>query len=456
VELNIAVTGGSGQLGTLVLRRLIADKNVKEVIAIDLRPPVVASAKIRIISADIREPDFVEYLHSCDVLIHLAFIVTRYLPRPEFDAINIEGSKNVFCATADAGVKHLVYASSIAAYGVVPGHPQPIVETTPRHYHHAMPYAAAKYRVEEFLDEFEPQHPNLVVTRFRPAILLGVYMEHPFGKTLRQRRIINRGDTPIPIVWDEDVADAIMLAIHTKAHGAFNLAADAPISAAELARIGKLRLLKLPRWLLLAMAYGSIPLNKLGISSVMDPAWLKETKGELIVSSEKARQELKWQPRCLTAADVIKKYVEIVPQRLDTRLARLFRMVGLAARLQQPSPAQQQVSARIHLALSGPGGGDLGLCIDHGRLSIEKRIPRPPTSVVRLSASTLIDLLAGRADLTAARITGKIHQEGEPTGATVLHTLVTTFAPIPPAPACAVGWPGVWRESLLWLHHKNK
>jgi nucleoside-diphosphate-sugar epimerase len=427
VKLQIVVTGGSGQLGTLVLRRLIADKTIHQVIAIDLRPPVVASAKIRVIRADIRETNFAQYLHGCDVLVHLAFIVTRYLPRPEFDAINIEGSKNVFRAAAAAGVKQLVYASSIAAYGTVPGHPNPIIETTPRHCHHAMPYAAAKYRVEEFLDEFERQYPNLTVTRFRPAILLGVYMEHPFGQTLRRRRIISRGDTPIPIVWDEDVAEAIMLAIRARAHGAFNLAAEAPLNAAGLARIGKLRLLKLPRWLLLVIAYASLPLAKLGISRPMDPAWLKEAKGELIVSSEKARQQLKWHPCCPTATDVIKKYVDSVPKRLDPRLARFFRMVGLAARLQRPSPAQQQISARIHLALTGAAGGDLEMCIDRGFFSIEKRIPRPPTSVLRLSVATLIDLLAGRADFTATRITGKIYQEGEPTGVTVLHTLLTTF-----------------------------
>ena len=425
--MKIAVTGGSGQLGTLVLRRLIADKNIKEVLAIDLRPPAVAGAKIRMLRADIRQLNFAEYLHGCDILIHLAFVVTRYLPRPEFDAINIEGSKNVFRAAAAAGVKHIVYASSIAAYGTVPGHPNPIVETTPRHYHHAMPYAAAKYRVEEFLDEFETQHPNIIVTRFRPAILLGVYMEHPFGQTLRRRRIISRGDTPIPIVWDEDVAEAMMLAIRAGAHGAFNLAAETPLNAAELARIGKLQLPKLPQGLLLILVYASIPLTKLGISAAIDPAWLKEAKGVLIVSSEKARQELKWQPHCPAAADVIKKYVEIVPKQLDARLARFFRVLGLAARWQRPTPMQQQVSARIHLALTGATGGDLMLSLNRGRLSIEKRIPRPPTAVVRLSAATLLDLLAGRVDFTAALMTGKIHQEGEPTGMTALHSLVTTF-----------------------------
>ncbi|MCI0697234.1 hydroxysteroid dehydrogenase-like protein 2 [candidate division KSB1 bacterium] len=425
--MKIAITGGSGQLGTLVLRRLIVDKTVKEVVTIDLRPPVVASAKIRMIRADIREDNFAQYLKDCEVLVHLAFVVTRYLPRGEFDAINIDGSKNVFRAAAAAGVRHIVYASSIAAYGTMPGHPVPIVETTPRRYHHSMPYAAAKYRLEEFLDEFEQEHPNIVVTRFRPAILLGVYMEHPFGQTLRRRRILDRGDTPIPIVWDEDVAEAILLAIRSKAQGAFNLAADNSLPAAELAQIGGLRLLRVPGWILLPIAYMAIFLAKLGIGRDMDPAWLKEAKGEMIISNAKARQELGWQPRCQTAAEVIKKYVEIVPRRLDPRLARFFCIAGWVSRFQRPSPAQQQVSARIHLALAGPTGGDLGCFINHGRLSIANSIPRPPTAVARLSASTLLDLLAGRTDFAAAQITGKIHFEGEPTGAMFLNALITNF-----------------------------
>jgi UDP-glucose 4-epimerase len=379
------------------------------------------------IRADIREDNFAQYLQDCEVLVHLAFVVTSYLPRAEFDAINIAGSKNIFRAAAAAGVRQIVYASSIAAYGTMPGHPIPIVETTPRRYHYAIPYAAAKFRLEEFLDEFEQEHLNFVVTRFRPAILLGVYMEHPFGQTLRQRRIVARGNTPIPIVWDEDVADAIMLAIRTKAHGAFNLAADNALSAAELARIGGLRLLRVPGWILLPLAYLSIFLTKFGIGRAMDPAWLKEAKGEMIISSAKARQELGWQPRCSTAAQVIKKYVEVVPKRLDPRLARFFRLIGWISRFQRPSPAQQQVSARIHLALAGPTGGDLGCFIHHGRLSIEKNIPRPPTAVARLSVSTLLDFLAGRADFATAQITGKIHFEGEPTGAMFLNALITNF-----------------------------
>src|SRR5262245_31027602 len=129
-----AVTGGSGQLGSLVLRRLTEDRSTKEVISIDRCPPRRASGKLTAVPADVREPEFERHLAGCDILVHLAFVVTQHLPRPVVNAVNVEGSKNVFRAARAAGVRQIVYASSVAAYGVFPGHPNPIVEDTPRRY----------------------------------------------------------------------------------------------------------------------------------------------------------------------------------------------------------------------------------------------------------------------------------------------------------------------------------
>lgn len=38
--MKVVVTGGSGQLGTLVLRRLIALRRVERIVSLDLEPPV--------------------------------------------------------------------------------------------------------------------------------------------------------------------------------------------------------------------------------------------------------------------------------------------------------------------------------------------------------------------------------------------------------------------------------
>src|SRR6185503_11382613 len=125
-------------------------------------------------------------------------------------------------AALGAGVRRILYASSVAAYGVVPGLPVPVTEETPRTRQPDFWYACAKFDVEEGLDALEREHRDLAVARLRPAILIGRRMEHRLGALMR------RGLFPeaagMPVVWDEDVADAFLLALKSGARGAFNLA----------------------------------------------------------------------------------------------------------------------------------------------------------------------------------------------------------------------------------------
>ena len=128
-KISVAITGGSGQLGTQVMRRLIDNPHVERIISIDLRPSSHVSSKIEMITADVRDPDIVLHFDGCDVLIHLAFIVSEFRQREAFNDVNIEGSKNVFTAAAQAGVGQIIYSSSAAAYGVCSGHPDPVSYT---------------------------------------------------------------------------------------------------------------------------------------------------------------------------------------------------------------------------------------------------------------------------------------------------------------------------------------
>ena len=67
--------------------------------------------------------------------------------------MNLDGSRNVFEATASAGVKRLVYASSVAAYGFHRDNPQPLTEDVPARGTAAHYYSAQKAEVEELLAE---------------------------------------------------------------------------------------------------------------------------------------------------------------------------------------------------------------------------------------------------------------------------------------------------------------
>jgi UDP-glucose 4-epimerase len=445
--MKVAVTGGSGQLGTKVLRRLAADPSIREVISLDLRPPIVAAEKIRAVKADVRDPDFARHLDGCHALVHLAFIVTQWTPADRFRAINVDGSINVFRAAAAAGVETIVYTSSVAAYGVTPDHPVPIVEDTPRRRHVELPYAAHKFDVEAFLDAFEPDHPGIAVSRLRPAILAGVRMEHELGRALALGVMPDAGAPTMPFVWDEDVADAAVICLKKRTRGAFNVVAEGAPTAAELAAASGLRRLRVPRTILRGVARLSPLLARFGIAGA-DPSWADIELPTLVYSSEKAKRELGWTPRYPTAEDVIRHAAETARGLTDPRVALSLRLAGVAAEREPPRADTASVTATVHLEITGPGGGDWAIRVDGGRVRIAPGLPRPPTSVVSLATSTFVDLLSGEVSPKATWSTGKVRIEGDPIGATILTDLVARLHGEAQRPG-ARGWPA--RRITRWI-----
>jgi len=424
--MRVVVTGGAGQLGSRVLRRLAADRKVKGITSIDLRPVAVASPKVQAIAADVRDPDLARHLQGHDALVHLAFVVTEARPREEVEDINVRGSGNVFEAAASAGIAQIVYSSSIAAYGVVPGHPEPITEETPRVFQKDFAYSATKFEVEALLDRFQLEHPNIAVARLRPAILVGFDMEHSMGDGLRKRQLVELDKAPLPIVWDEDVAEAAALALAKNARGAFNLAADDALPVRELARRTGLRAVSVPRAIARAAVRASPFLARLGIGRATDPAWLESTGVRMIISSERAKRELEWRPRCPTAVDVILRHKAEVPRKLDRRIGFFFRTVERASQKREPDDARA-ASLRVHLRLTGPDGGDLTIRFEKGRVAVQRGVPRPPDATLVLSTATLRRLLAGQADVTSAQMMGQVRLDGDPTAVMVLGGIVAAF-----------------------------
>lgn len=441
--MRIAVTGGSGQLGTLVLRRLADDRAVKGIVAIDLRPPLIVSGKLRDVRADVRDARIGEHLRGCDAVVHLAFLVGKRGARSLQDDVNVRGSANVFRAALAAGVRRILYASSVAAYGVVPGLPDPVVEDTPRTRQRDFWYACAKYDVEADLDGLEREHADLSVARFRPTILVGRRMEHRLGAAMRRGLLPAAGT--LPLVWDEDVADAFLLALRSGAKGAFNLSADEPLPGPELAKEGGMRLLRLPRGAVRAVERAA---EALRLAQPADPGWFATADLRLVYSSEKAKRELGWKPRCPTAREVIRAYAANVPRRLDRRIGFWARVVDRASRSQPPRPDLKGYDSTVHLDLSGPGGGDFTLRVADGRVRLRPGAPRPANAVVSMKAATLLDLLAGRGDVAAANLTGRIRIDGQGHAALVIGGLVAGFQNAGKLP----GWRGYTARKLArWI-----
>jgi nucleoside-diphosphate-sugar epimerase len=74
---------------------------------------------IRRVVGDVRDKaSFAEALGAADVVFHLAAIFREAgLPEEDYQAVNVEGTRNVVEAAAEAGVRRLVHCSTVGVHG---------------------------------------------------------------------------------------------------------------------------------------------------------------------------------------------------------------------------------------------------------------------------------------------------------------------------------------------------
>lgn len=116
------VTGAAGFIGSAVVRRLLArGREVRVLLEPGFSPrvDVLAGLPVERVYGDVLDRAAVgRALSGCDVLYHLAAIYSLWMPRPErIYEVNVEGGKNVLFGALRAGVRKVVYTSSIAAVG---------------------------------------------------------------------------------------------------------------------------------------------------------------------------------------------------------------------------------------------------------------------------------------------------------------------------------------------------
>ena len=121
----IMVTGGTGFIGNRIIRKLL-DRG-EEVVCFDLAPPrsnlEPYADRINFYRGDISQiPHLLEAIDTFDVrkIIHMAALLPPDTEdRPHFGmSVNIQGTNNVFEAARWSNIQRVVYASSIAVYGV--------------------------------------------------------------------------------------------------------------------------------------------------------------------------------------------------------------------------------------------------------------------------------------------------------------------------------------------------
>ena len=241
--MRVVVVGASGNLGTAVLRRLVAEPAVDTVVGVARRPPVGAGAPYDLVgweAVDVAESGAPErlagVLAGADAVVSLVWRLQPSWDTAALERINVGGTRAVVDAALTAGVPRLVYSSSIGAYAPSPGD-EPRDESWPATGIPTSTYSRQKAAVERFLDDVDPD--RLAVLRVRPAIVLqpaaaaeiARFFLGPFVPVSLLRPALLRV-LPWPrglrgqIVHADDLADALVRGLLAGATGGLNVATE--------------------------------------------------------------------------------------------------------------------------------------------------------------------------------------------------------------------------------------
>jgi nucleoside-diphosphate-sugar epimerase len=308
--LTVAITGPTGEIGQAVVTALERSREVRRVLGMARRPFDPSRRgwkKVGYRRGDVLEPEAVkELVRGADVVVHLAFLIMG--GAKETRAVNLEGSRIVFEAAASAGVRRLVYASSVAAYGFHRDNPQPLTEATPARGSAEHYYSAQKAEVESLLREtLDGSSTEAYV--FRPCIVGGLLIDSlPYTqlserlpRSLRNllhgvpilKPVLPDPGVPFQLVHHDDVAKAMRGGVLGRGGpGVYNLAGSGQLTVAELAH---------------ELGWYAVPVPELAVDAVAElvgrlgflPAqaqWVSAFREPVIMSTAKARRELRWRP----------------------------------------------------------------------------------------------------------------------------------------------------------------
>ncbi|MGH2700039.1 MAG: NAD-dependent epimerase/dehydratase family protein [Actinomycetota bacterium] len=302
--MRVVVTGATGNVGTSLLRSLVTETKVETIVGIARRLPSLRLSKVSWQRADVARDDLGPLISGADAVVHLAWAIQPSRDLAETNRINVEGSRRVFEACAEAGVGNLVYASSVGAYSPA--------DKTRRHDEQwpteGIPdsfYSRQKAMVETLLSEFETRHPEMRVVRLRPAITLKRQaasevrrlffgpLVPPWAFDKRALQLVPfHPELQLQVVHSFDVGEAYRIALLGSARGAFNLAAEPIITSEFLESVLAAREVKTSPSLLRRLADWTWKLRM----QPTPPGWLDMGVRAPLMDTGRARRELGWKP----------------------------------------------------------------------------------------------------------------------------------------------------------------
>lgn len=332
--MKFVVIGASGNIGSAVLREATA-QGEHEVVAVARRTPDLPSGvetSVTWRAADVTRDDLVPLMSGADAVVHVAWkFQPTHVPEETWET-NVLGTKRVLEAVHRAGVPAVVLASSIAAYSPAVDD-SPVTEEWATDGTSTAAYCREKAYNERLFDTFEAAHPDVRLVRMRPAFVFqrsaASEQRRIFAGPLLRPPMLRKELIPlIPVprglrfqaVHAGDVGRAFAAAASRDVRGAFNLAADGLITRVELGDLLSARTVEVSPRMTSQLLSAAWHLRAVGAPGALLDALMRLP----VLSSERARTELDWEPHH-SGVDALEAVLSGIPERGGSSLPPLHR-----------------------------------------------------------------------------------------------------------------------------------
>ncbi len=234
---TVVITGICGRLGKRLARRLHRERPV---IGVDRRPFPDRPKDIDHLEIDIRRKKLKDVFRAGDIaaVVHLGIMHDPRASAVDHHSWNVTGFVKLLEYVAQFHVPKLVVLSSANVYGPQPENAQFLTEEAPLLGGQNFSEIRDLIEVDMLAQSFFWKHPDTETVILRPVHILGTVRNAP-SNFLRLPTIPTAlgFDPMIQVIHEDDVVQALELAMRPGVRGIFNLAGPEPLPLSRAIRI---------------------------------------------------------------------------------------------------------------------------------------------------------------------------------------------------------------------------
>lgn len=264
--MKIFITGGTGFIGTHLLKRLSdTDHELVCLARENSKTEFLENSGAKIIIGDVTDKSsFQKGMEGCEWLIHLASSFVFWVPNNRiYHEVNVTGTRNVLESALEEGISKIIYVSTAAVYGNAD---KPTTEDTPVGPNRMSKYVRTKYEGDLIAWDLH-REKNLPLVVVYPSAVMGADDPKACGRYINN---FAKGRMPaqvlmkclFPFVHVRDVAEAIVKACEKQDNiGEKYIVSAENLTFGEINQMiseisgKKLPVLKLPVWTTIMTSY---------------------------------------------------------------------------------------------------------------------------------------------------------------------------------------------------------